>query len=95
MSITLIANTGLQFFTFETKIDFALQKEIKFRYIERYDSRRRKFWLDEVVVLKKEEEDIFARKSEVEKLGFLTPKGTQTDDIDFTKFEHIAQTDIF
>ena len=94
MSITLIANTGLQFFTFETKIDFALQKEIKFRYIERYDSRRRKFWLDEVVLLKSEE-DVFARKGEVEKLGFLTTKGTQTDDIDFTKFEHIAETDIF
>ena len=30
MSITLISNTGLQFFTFETKIDFSLQKEIKF-----------------------------------------------------------------
>ena len=94
MSITLIANTGLQFFTFETKIDFALQKEIKFRYIERYDSRRRKFWLDEVVILKSEE-DVFARKGELEKLGFLTTKGTQTDDIDFTKFEHIAETDIF
>jgi hypothetical protein len=94
MSITLIANTGLQFFSFETKIDFAIQKEIKFRYIERYDSRRRKFWFDEVVVLKSEDE-VYARKSELENLGYLNSKGVQTDDIDFSKFEHIAETDIF
>ena len=94
MSITLIANTGLQFFTFETNIDFSIQKQLKFRYIERYDSRRRKFWLDEIIILKSEE-DIFARKSELQNLGYINSNGVQSEEIEFSKFEHILEADIF
>ena len=69
--ITLIANTGLQFYTFETKIDPTDQKQHKFRFIEAYDSKRKEIWLDEVIALPN---DKWAKKTQLEELGFLSKK---------------------
>jgi hypothetical protein len=93
-AITLIANSGLQFYSFETKIDTSLQKSNKFRYIERFDSRRRRFWLDEAIAIPGDD-DLFARKSELEQLGYLSPGGKLSDEIDTGRLELLDETELF
>ena len=92
-SISLIANTGLQFYSFETVLDASVQKSNKVRFIERFDSIRKRFWLDEIISLPGE--DLWARKSQLETLGYIYKSGKLIDDIDLNHLELIADTDFF
>ena len=90
--ITLIANTGLQFYTFETKIDPTDQKQHKFRFIEAYDSKRKEIWLDEVIALPN---DKWAKKTQLEELGFLSKTGALSEKIEEGSLDLIADGDFF
>ncbi len=93
-AITFIANSGLQFYHFDMRLDAAAQKSNKFRYVERFDSLRKKFWLDEVVALPGDD-DLYARRTELEKYGLLSPSGKFSEDPDFSLVEKISDTDLF
>ena len=92
-SISLIANTGLQFYTFETYLDASIQKNNKFRFIERFDSIRKRFWLDEVISLPGD--DIWVRKSQLETLGYISKSGKIASDIDLNHLELLSDTDFY
>lgn len=79
-SISLIANTGLQFYRFEAKIGSAMQKDAKFRFVEKFDSSRRRFWLDEAVQISSEDE--WVAKSQLLAYNYLSKSGKLSDDID-------------
>ena len=93
-AITFIANSGLQFYHFDMRLDSAAQKTNKFRYVERFDSLRKKFWLDEVIPLPGDD-DLYARKGELEQQGLITPNGRFIEDPDFSAVEKILDTDLF
>ena len=93
-AITFIANSGLQFYHFDMRLDSAAQKANKFRYVERFDSLRRKFWLDEVIALPGDD-DLYARKGELEQLGFISATGKLITDSDFSAVEKIDETEFF
>lgn len=93
-AITFIANSGLQFYHFDMRLDSAAQKANKFRYVERFDSIRRKFWLDEVIALPGDD-DLYARKGELEQLGLISATGKITTDSDFSAVEKIDETEFF
>lgn len=93
-SISLIANSGLQFYAFEAEIDPAEQKKNKFCFVEKFDSRRKKFWLEEVILLPGDDE-YWARKSQLEMLGYLSKSGKLSNDIDLAKLELIDDTQFF
>lgn len=92
-SISLIANTGLQFYSFETYLDTNIQKNNKVRFIERFDSIRKKFWLDEVINLPGD--DIWARKSQLEKWAYISPNGKLAKDIDLNNLDLLSDTDFY
>ena len=50
-SITLIANSGIQFYHFEAVIQSEIVKNSKYRFVEKFDSSRGKFWIDEVICI--------------------------------------------
>lgn len=79
-SISLIANTGLQFYRFEAKIGSAMQKDAKFRFVEKFDATRRRFWLDEAVQISSEDE--WVAKSQLLAYNYLSKSGKLSDDID-------------
>ena len=93
-AITFIANSGLQFYHFEMRLDAASQKSNKFRYVERFDSIRKKFWLDEVIALPGQDE-LYAIRGELEKTGLMSPGGKFYEDADFSVVEKIDETDLF
>jgi len=93
-AITFIANSGLQFYHFEVRLDIAVQKNNKFRYVERFDSLRKKFWLDEVIALPGDD-DFFGCRTELEKKGLLVSNGKFIDDPDFSDIDKITDSDIF
>ena len=92
-SITLIANTGLQFYSFETKFDSTLLKNNKVRFCEAFDSNRKRFWIDEIIALPGD--DLWARKTQLETLGYLSKGGKLSDDIDLDHLELMQDTDFF
>ena len=93
-SISLIANTGLQFYHFEVKFNKEDQKESKFRFIEKFDSSRKRFWLDEVILVSKDE-DLWARKSELLKYNYITKNGSLSEEIDVANLEKYDSTEYF
>lgn len=93
-SISLIANSGIQFYRFEAKIDSLIAKKEKIRYVEQWDSSRLRFWMDEVVLLPGDDE-VYAKRRELETYGFLSRFGKFSDEIDFDKLEPIEEKDIY
>ena len=80
-SISLIANSGLQFYHFEAKLNADIKKDSKFRFVEKFDASRRRFWLDEVVCISKDE-DLWARKSQLLEYGYISKSGKLSDDLE-------------
>lgn len=80
-TITLIANTGLQFYKFEVEFDPLNFRKDKVQFIEDYDIGRERFWLDEVVKISKED-DIWARKSQLVKHNYIDRNGELAEDLD-------------
>ncbi len=95
-SIRLIANSGLQFYKFEVEIDPVAQKKNKFRFVEDFDKIRKHFWLDEVVPLPGDD-DLYARKSQLQTQGYITRSGKLVDesDIDFERIDTFDDTEFF
>lgn len=91
-NISLIANSGLQFYNFEEQIDPSLLRQKKVRFIEGYDSIRKNFWLDEIISLP---EGRWAKKSQLEQLNYLLPSGNLSSEIDFSKLELINDADFY
>ena len=86
MNISLIANSGIQFFKFEAtlvKDDF---KDDKIKIIEELDINRLEFWLDELILVDSDQ-DSYAKKNQLKELGYLNPNGTLKGDLDFSKLD--------
>ena len=86
MNISLIANSGIQFFKFEAtlvKDDF---KDDKIKIIEELDINRLEFWLDELILVDSDQ-DSYAKKNQLKELGYLNPNGTLKADLDFSKLD--------
>ena len=86
MNISLIANSGIQFFKFEAtlvKDDF---KEDKIKIIEELDINRLEFWLDELILLDSDQ-DSYAKKNQLKELGYLNPNGTLKGNLDLSKLD--------
>jgi len=71
----------------------AYKKNNKFRFIERFDSIRKRFWLDEVISLPGD--DIWVRKSQLETLGYISKSGKIASDIDLNHLELLSDTDFY
>lgn len=93
-SISLIANSGLQFYHFEAKLNADIQKESKFRFVEKFDGSRRRIWLDEVVCISKDE-DLWARKSQLLEYGYISKSGKLSDDLEPSNLQLIDSTEFF
>ena len=93
-SISLIANSGLQFYHFEAKLNADIQKDSKFRFVEKFDGSRRRFWLDEVVCISKDE-DLWARKSQLLEYGYISKSGKLSDDLEPSNLQLIDSTEFF
>lgn len=93
-SISLIANSGLQFYHFEAKLNADIQKDSKFRFVEKFDASRRRFWLDEVVCISKDE-DLWARKSQLLEYGYISKSGKLSDDLEPSNLQLIDSTEFF
>jgi hypothetical protein len=93
-SISLIANSGLQFYHFDVKLNNDLQKEAKFRFVEKFDATRRRIWLDEVVCVSRDE-DLWARKSELLKYGYITKSGKLSEDLELKNLQLIDSTEFY
>ena len=93
-SITLIANSGLQFYHFEATFSAEIQKDSKFRFIEKFDSQRRRFWLDEVVCISKED-DLWARKSELLQYGYISRAGKLSEDLETSNLQLCDSTEFY
>lgn len=91
-SISLIANSGLQFYTFESSFDHSALRPFKVKFIERYDSIRKCIWFDEVVALPEER---YARRSEMERLQYLTSTGNISDEINYQQLELLSEGEFF
>jgi hypothetical protein len=79
--ISVIANSGIQFYSFKSKVDRNLARQNKFVYYEDVDLNRKRFWLDELVHLP--ELDLYATKLELKKKNLLNSQG---------KFKPLAET---
>jgi hypothetical protein len=93
-TISLIANTGLQFYRFEASLDMSIQRREKFRFVEKWDGNRSRFWIDEVLQLPGDE-DLWARRSQLESQGFLSKRGEFSAEIDMGKIELVEEGDFF
>lgn len=93
-SITLIANTGIQFYHFEAVIHTETVKSSKYRFVEKFDSSRGKFWLDEVICISTDD-DLWARKSQLLEYGYITKSGKISDEIEYSNLQLIDSTEFF
>jgi hypothetical protein len=94
MSISFIANTGIQFYRFEAQIDANTLRRSKFCFIERFDLNRDKFWIDEVIKLPIEE-DKWARRSQLEKNGTINKEAVFIDDINLEGLELLNDSEFY
>jgi hypothetical protein len=94
MSISFIANTGIQFYRFEAQIDANTLRRSKFCFIERFDLNRDKFWIDEVIKLPIEE-DKWARRSQLEKNGTINKEAVFIDDIKLEGLELLNDAEFY
>ena len=92
-TITLIANSGIQFYKFEATLEEDFNKKNKVKFVERYDTKRRRPWFDEVIYIKKE--DVWARKTELKSKGLINNHGFIVDEITIQDFEALNEEDIF
>jgi len=91
-SISLIANSGLQFHRVEVPFDRALQRHFKVRFIERFDSLRGRFWLDEVIELP--DGGKWARRHQLLEQGVIDHKGRFVQDPDLSGIEFIPEAEL-
>ncbi len=91
--ITFIANSGIQFYRFEAPFDQAAQRSFRVRYIERFDSLRRRFWLDEALPL--DNEGRWARRQQLQDLGLLNGQGRLVADADLSGVEVLDESELF
>tara|TARA_B110000285_G_scaffold235285_1_gene316072 strand:+ start:1090 stop:4122 length:3033 start_codon:yes stop_codon:yes gene_type:complete len=75
MNISLIANSGIQFFKFEATLLKEDYKNDKLKIIEELDRNRLEFWLDELILVNSENGS-FAKKNQLIELGLLDPSGS-------------------
>ena len=71
--ISVIANSGIQFYTFKSRISREVVRHKKFVYLEDVDLNRRRFWLEELIHLP--ELDRYATKAELKKHNLLDANG--------------------
>jgi hypothetical protein len=93
-SISLIANTGLQFYHFEAQLSNDIQKQAKFRFVEKYDSLRRRFWLDEVIQVSADD-DLWARKSQLVDYNYISRTGKLSDEINLSNLDLFDSTQYY
>jgi hypothetical protein len=90
--ITFIANSGIQFYRFEAPFDEASQRSLRLRYIERFDSLRKRFWLDEAIPLGND--GLWGRRQQLQDLGLLDGQGRLLADADLKDAEVLDQSDL-
>lgn len=91
-TVTLIANSGIQFYKFEATIDSEINKKSSVKFVERYDTKRRKVWFDEAIYIKKNE--VWARKSELVAKKYITKHGLLVEEIDLEEIELVHEDEI-
>ena len=91
-TITLIANSGIQFYKFEATLEENFNKKNKIKFVERYDTKRRRPWFDEVIYIQKE--DVWARKTELKSKGLINKHGFIIDEITIQDFEALNEDEI-
>lgn len=79
--VSVIANSGIQFFSFKSKVSRDIVRQKKFVYLEDVDLSRKRFWLEELIHLP--ELDRYATKSELRNKKLLDVSG---------KFKHLGDT---
>jgi len=84
-SLSLIANSGVQFFRFECNLDLTQPRQFKFQYVEGFDMNRTSFWPDPVINIK--DLGISVRKSELVKHALINHKGELKTNFD----EHLVK----
>ena len=62
--------------------------------VEKFDASRRRFWLDEVVCISKDE-DLWARKSQLLEYGYISKSGKLSDDLEPSNLQLIDSTEFF
>jgi hypothetical protein len=80
--ITFIANSGIQFYRFEATYDLSAQRSLRMRYIERFDSLRVRFWLDEAIPLSNDGR--YARRQQLQELRLLDAQDRLVPDADLS-----------
>ncbi len=83
--ITLIANTGIQFYDFSATVEKDALKHIKFKYVEGIDHHQMEFWLEELIEVP--ESGKFATKSQLIKKKFLDSADRFKEDIDLAELD--------
>ena len=86
MNISLIANSGIQFFKFEATLVKGDFKEDRIKIIEELDVNRLEFWLDELILVDSDQ-DSYAKKNQLKDLQFIDSNGTLKKDIDISKLD--------
>jgi len=93
-SISFIANTGVQFYHFNASIKDIDLKSLKFRFIEGFDTARKQFWLDEVLIVPKED-GAHAKYSELSKFNYINSSKVFAQDIDLNNLRLFYEDEIF
>lgn len=86
MNISLIANSGIQFFKFEATLVKGDFKEDRIKIIEELDINRLEFWLDELILVDPDQ-DSYAKKNQLKDLQFVDSNGLLKKDIDISKLD--------
>jgi len=71
--ISVIANSGIQFYSFKSKISKDSVRQVKFVFLEDVDLNKKRFWLEELIFIP--ELDRYSLKSDLKKRNLLDDKG--------------------
>lgn len=93
--ITVIANSGIQFYSFKCRLDKDLIRHKKFVYYEDVDLNRKRFWLEELVI--NHENERYYKKSDLVKLKALDSSGAILKEVELDVLNSFSedQTQVF
>ena len=92
--LSLIANSGIQFHQAEVTFDASALRQQRVRFTERFDAKRSKFWIEEVVQLPGDG-DQWCLRSDLEAFGWISPAGKISSNIKIQDLQLIAEDEFF
>lgn len=87
--ISLIANTGVQFYRFSARINANELRSNKFIYLEDIDLARGRYWLEELILIK--ELDQYSTLQEMERVGVLDFNKQSIKDADYSQLKTFSE----